>query len=78
MCVMVDTFMDLERQIWGGYFLVSTFLGQGQPCVFCSAARWPMCFPVSCLHPHLSVESRDYRHMAFVFSFSWAVGFDFR
>lgn len=73
MFVMVDTFMDLRRHIWGGYFLLSTLVGPGLPCVFCSTARWPLCFQVSCLHPQLIVESWDYRRMAFGFSFSYGL-----
>lgn len=78
MCVMVDTFMDLRRQFWEGYFLLPTLLGQGLPCVFCSAARWPV-FP-SLLFPPAShgrvLGLQTYG--IWLFFFLWAVGFDVR
>lgn len=65
-------FYGSQKTHLGRLFSTFYFLGQGLPCVFCSTARWPMCFQISCLH-RLIAESWDDRRMAFCFSFSYGL-----
>lgn len=69
MCVMVDTFMDLRRHIWGGYFLLSTFWGKVY-LVFSALLLDGQCVP-SLLSPSSShCRVLGLQTMAFGFSFS--------